>query len=135
MEQTSLQSKQSAFAKATADKPTQSTDKPISTLGKIKQKEQEVKEKIEKAQKKAEDLIARAKATAQKTLKQAQELDDKEAGSILDQAKNTIAQIQAQAKNTIAQEIKKLEQIPDHKINQALDLVVAKLMSRHDFQA
>ena len=63
-----------------------STAKPVSSLGKIKQKEKHAKEKIKKAQNCANDLISQTKIKAGQTVKQATQLTDDEMNVIINQA-------------------------------------------------
>jgi len=106
-----------------------SSAKPASILGKIKLNEKKANEQIKQAQNQAGVLIAQAKTQARQIIDQARRLNQDEIGNILNQAKNKIKERQNQAKNQIAAEIKKLEQIPEEKTNQAANLAVASLMN------
>ena len=110
----------------------QATDSPkMSTLAKIRQKEQEVEISILEAKKNAENLISSARATAENIIHSAFELPNDAIESALNNAKKTVVTIQANAKENLKKEVDFFDAKISHNIiDKATDYVISSLLKK-----
>ncbi|HBH46354.1 MAG: hypothetical protein A2445_01770 [Candidatus Jacksonbacteria bacterium RIFOXYC2_FULL_44_29] len=101
-----------------------------SILSAIKKKEQESEKKVKEAKTTAETEILKAQEEKNNIISDAEHLDEAVANQLLNQAKRQILEIQDNAKQRLQQEIDKWQEMPAHKKEKSIALVLERLLGQ-----